>query len=84
MSHSIRCIRKLGPTMRDLCASVAGCFVFMPGFRLVAKGKDGADTPGFTRVAGPNHSPLAGIGAAVFLLVFIASEAFAMISTLRR
>jgi hypothetical protein len=56
----------------------------MPGFRLVAKGKDGADVPGSVRVASPDHSSLAGIGAAVFLLAFVAIEALATISTLRR
>lgn len=84
MSRSTCCIRKLGLNLRDLCASSIGCFVFMPSFRLVAQGKDGADAPESSPVASPNHSPLPGIGAAVFLLAFIASEAFAMVSTLRR
>ena len=84
MNRSIHSIRKLGLTLRDLCASAVGCFVFTPGFLLVTKGEDGADAPGSTRIAIPNQSPLPGIGAALFLLAFIASEAFAMVSTLRR
>jgi hypothetical protein len=56
----------------------------MHGFRLVESGKEEPDTRSSVSVATPSHSRLPGIGAAVFLLVFIASEAFAVVSTLRR
>lgn len=84
MNRSILCIRNLGLTVRDLCASAAGCFVFTRGFHLVEIGKEGSDAAATTHVASPSHGPLAGIGAAVFLLAFIACEAMAMISALRR
>jgi hypothetical protein len=84
MNRSISCIRKLGMTGCDLCASAAGYFVFTRGFHLVEHGKEGSDAAATTPVASPSRSPLAGIGAAVFLLAFISSEAMAIISALRR
>ena len=53
------------------------------GFRLVAMGKEGSETATSIRAVGPARKPLAGIGAALFLLVFVASEALATIGALR-
>jgi hypothetical protein len=70
--------------MWDLCVSAPGCLVFTRGFRQIEAGKEGFGTRSSVSVATPSRIPSAGIGAAVFLLAFIACEALAMISTLRR
>lgn len=84
MNHILRRIATLGPVMGDLVASAAGCFVFSRGFRLVAMDEEDSDTE--SSVHGEGRSPrlLAGIGAAIFLLVFIAGEALAAVVALRR
>jgi hypothetical protein len=84
MSPFIRRISKLGPFMGDLAASAAGCFALMRGFRLLAIGEEGSGTAGSVRAAGTPRKQLAGIGAALFLLAFVASEAAATIVALRR
>jgi hypothetical protein len=83
MSRFVRRILDLGPLMRDLFVSAAGCFVFTRGFRLAAMEKEGSDTVASIRAAGTSRKPLAGIGAALFLLGFIASEALVTIQALR-
>lgn len=83
MSSFVRPFSKLGPLMRDLIASAAGCFVFMRAFRLVATGKEGSDTGSSMPADRRSLKLLAGIGAALFLLVFVASEALAAIGALR-
>jgi hypothetical protein len=65
--------------MWDLCVSSVGCFVFTSGFRSFAMGKEGSETGASIRAVGPVHKPLAGIGAALFLLGFITTEALATI-----
>jgi hypothetical protein len=82
MNSSAGRILKLGPLMRDLFVSAAGCFAFTRCFRLIAIGKEGSDTGPYIHVVGRSRKPLAGIGAALFLLAFVASEALAAIRAL--
>lgn len=83
MNRFLRSISRLGPVLGDLVASAAGCFVFTRGFQLVAINEEKSDTA--QPVHGNIRSPklLAGIGAAIFLLFFIASEALAAVVALR-
>jgi hypothetical protein len=83
MNRFLRSISRLGPVMGDLVASAAGCFVFTRGFRLVAMGEEesGTESPVHGKVRSPKL--LAGIGAAIFLLFFIASETLATVVALR-
>jgi hypothetical protein len=82
MNCSVRRILNLGPLMLDLCASSVGCFVFTSAFRWFAMEKEGSDTVASIRVVGPARKTLAGIGAALFLLAFVNTEALATIRTL--
>jgi hypothetical protein len=83
MTNSIaQSISRLGLFTKDLVASAAGCFFFMPGFRQVTTGNDEADTPLSVDDPDASPKPLAGVGAAFFLLSFIASEALATIRAL--
>lgn len=75
-------ILKLGPLSRDLFVSAAGCFAFTRCFRLIAIGQEGSDTGSSISFASPSRKPWAGIGAALFLLAFVTSEAFATIRAL--
>jgi hypothetical protein len=68
--------------MSRLLVSAAGSFVFVRGFRLVATGKEGPDTESSIRVKDSSRKPLAGLGAALFLLACITNEALAMIRAL--
>jgi hypothetical protein len=83
-SRYLRRILKLGLLMGDIAVSAAGCFVIMRGFRVVAMGQEGLDARSSMRAEGRSTKPLAGIGAALFLLAFVASEAAATIVALRR
>jgi hypothetical protein len=82
MSSFVRRIFKFGPLLWNLVVSAAGGFVFMRGFRLVALGKEGSDSAVAIRTTGLFGRPMAGIGAALFLLVFVSSEALATIRVL--
>jgi hypothetical protein len=82
MNSSAQSIFKLGLFTRDLILSAAGCFLFLPGYRTVTAGGDGARPPLSGCNADASLNPLAGAGAAFFLLSFIASEAFATIRAL--
>ena len=84
MNRFMRRILKLGPFMGDLAVSAAGCFALTRGIRPLAIEKEGSDTAGSVRAAGTPRKQLAGIGAALFLLAFVASEAAATIVALRR
>jgi hypothetical protein len=55
----------------------------MRGFRLVAMDKEESDAGAAPRADGRSPKLLAGIGAALFLLAFVASEALATIGALR-
>ena len=83
MSRMAHVILTLGAIMWDLCVSVSGCFMWMRGFRLITLGNEGSATVASVRGGGKSSRPLAGIGAALFLLAFIASEAVLTIRALR-
>lgn len=70
--------------MRDLVVSAAGCFAFMRGFRVVPMGQERPDARSSMCADGRSAMPLAGIGAALFLLAFVASEAAAAVVALHR
>ena len=80
-SSHVRRILKLGLLVEDMVVSAAGCFVFMPGFRVVAGGQERPD--GKSSMRAHDTKPLAGIGAALFLLAFVVSEAAATVVSLR-
>ena len=82
MNCSARRILNLGPLMWDLCAPSVGCFVFTSGLRSFAMEKEGSDTVASIRAVGPACKTLAGIGAALFLLAFVTTEALATIRAL--
>jgi hypothetical protein len=88
MNRFVRRILELGPLLCDLGLSAVGCFVFMPGFRLVAIDRLGSDTAlsmydaGYD--AGSPRKQLAGFAGALFLLAFVTSEALAMIRAFGR
>jgi hypothetical protein len=77
-------ILQLRPLMEYLAVFAIGCFVFIRGFRTVAMGQGRPDTRSSMRVDGRSGKPLAGFGAAHFLLAFVASEAAATIVGLHR
>jgi hypothetical protein len=56
----------------------------MRGFRLLAMEEKGSGTAGSVGAVGTPRRQWAGIGAALFLLAFVASEAAATIVALRR
>jgi hypothetical protein len=56
----------------------------MRSFRIVAIEKNELETAGPVRAAGRPHRPFVGIGAALFLLLFVVSEAAATIVVLQR
>ena len=78
------CILKLRPLSRDLFVSAAGSFAFTRCLRPIAIGKEGSETGSSICVAGRSRKPLAGIGAALFLLAFVTSEALATMRALSR
>jgi hypothetical protein len=88
MNRFVRRILELGPLLCDLGLSAVGCFVFMRGFRLVAIDELGSDTglsmsdAGYD--AGSPREQFAGTAGALFLLVFVTSEALAMIRAFGR
>lgn len=82
MSSFVRRIFKFGPLLWNLAVSAAGGFVFMRGFHRVTLGKEGLDSRASIRTIGMFRRPMAGIVAALFLLVFVSSEALATIRVL--
>jgi hypothetical protein len=84
MSSYMGRIRKLGPLVGDMVASATGCFALVRGFRVAAVGQEKPDASSSMRADGKSAKPLEGIGAALFLLAFVASEAGATIVALRR
>jgi len=84
MSRHIHRILKFGLLMGDMVVCATGCFAFMRSFRMVAIEKNELDTAEPVRAAGDPRWPFAGIGAALFLLLFVVSEAAATIVVLRR
>lgn len=82
-SRYVRRILKLGSSLWDLVVSAAGCFVFTRGFSLVTIRKQESKTAESIRTVGTSHRPLVAVGAALFLLAFVVSEALAMVGVLR-
>ena len=82
MNRSVRRILNLGPLLWDLCASSVGCFVFTSGFRSFAMGNERSETGASIQAVGPAGKKLAGIGAALFLLAFVTTEALATVRAL--
>jgi hypothetical protein len=83
MNSSMRRIFDLGRTLGILMASAAGCFAFMPGFRLLSIGEQVSSTKSSICVQDMSLRPLAGISGALFLLAFVASEALATLAAFR-
>ena len=84
ITHILGRISKLGPIMANLVASAIGCFVFRPGFRLFAMDGEGSDRELPMQTADRSRGLSIGIGAAIFLMIFIASEALATVAAFRR
>jgi len=84
MNGHKRRILKLGLLIGDLVVCANGCFALVRIFRRVAIEKDESDTTASVRTASTPRKAFAGIGAALFLLAFVASEAAATIVALRR
>ena len=84
MSRLIRRILKLGPILKDMVVSGSGCFVFTRSFRVVATGHERPEASSPLRADSKSTMPLEGVGGALFLLAFVASEAAATIVAFRR
>jgi hypothetical protein len=82
MNCSVRGILKLGLHLSDLCVSSVGCFVFTRGFRSLAMEREGSVTGATIRAVEAARGPLADIGAALFLVAFVTTEALATIRAL--
>ena len=82
--HILGLISKTGSTMGDLVASAVGCFGPTPGLRPVAMDGEGLDAESPTQADSRSPVLSIGIGAAIFLMIFIASEALAALAALRR
>jgi len=76
-------IRTLGPLMGDIAASATGSFSLMHSFGLVASGQEGPDAKLSVRTDRRSAKQFVGIGAALFILAFIASEAAATVVAFR-
>jgi hypothetical protein len=84
MSKILRRLSKLGTLMGYLVASGTGSFAFTNGHRLVAMNEEGSDRKPSMSVGGRPSGGLSGIVAAIFLLLFVVSEAVAAVAALRR
>ena len=84
ISHILGRISRLGPIMGKLVAFTVRCFVFTPGLRLVAMDEERSDGELPMQANGRSLGLSIGIGAAIFLMILIASEAPATIAALRR
>jgi hypothetical protein len=68
--------------MWNICAFSVGYFVFTTAFRSFATEQEGSETGSPIRAVGPPRETLAGIGAALFLLSFVTTEALATVRAL--
>lgn len=84
MSHLLRRISAFGMFVGNLALSGVGGFAFTDGFRLVAMSADVSEQESGIRVGGRSTRRVAGIAAAIFLLLFVTSEAVAAVVALRR
>lgn len=83
MSRYIRGIHKISALMGNLVVSATGCFALMRGFPVVAMRQERPDARSSMHADRRSAMPMAGIGAALFLLAFVASEAAATVVALR-
>jgi hypothetical protein len=79
----VRHISKYSQPLWDLVLSVIGGFAFIGRLGTLAKGEDGFGTGFSPGVDVTPRKPLPGLGAALFLLAFVASEALATIGAFR-
>jgi hypothetical protein len=77
-------ISKFGTIMSDLFSSAFGCFAFTRGFQLVTNDDEQSRAGSPVHGDGRSQKSLADFGPAIFLLVFITSEAMATVIALRR
>lgn len=84
MSKILRRLSKLSALIEYLVASGTGSFAFTSGRRLVAMDEEGSDAKPSMPVGGRPSRGLSGIVAAIFLLLFVASEAVAAVAAFRR
>jgi len=84
MSGLLHRTLKVGLSFGYLVASVAGCFLFTRGFRLIAMDDAGSSALSPVRVAHRPPKLWAGMDKALFLMAFVASEALITIMALRR
>ena len=82
-SRFVRRILKLGTLILDLVVSAAGCFVLISGFSLVTRRRTVSNKAESFRAADRSRKPLVAVGAALFLLAFVTSEALAMLGAFR-
>ncbi len=82
ISTFTRRVSNLGSFTKDLVMAAAGCFLFMPAFCMVTADSDGSASLSSGRSAHAFAEPATEVGAALFLLSFIASEAIATIRVL--
>jgi hypothetical protein len=83
MNSFVHRIFKSPHPLWDLIVSAVGGFAFIGGLSPLTIGKDGSGTRSSPRADGTSSKPSAGIGAALFLLAFVASEALSMIGAFR-
>ena len=84
MRQILRQTSKLCALLGDLIVSGAGCFIFTSGFRQVAMEEEESDTKPPMPVGASSPGRLAGLAAAIFLLLFVTSEAVAAVVALQR
>jgi hypothetical protein len=68
----------------NLFFSAVECFVLRRCFRVVAKGKDGSETNASVHTRGTACNPVAGMGPALILLAFAATDPPALMCAPRR
>jgi hypothetical protein len=74
---------KMGLSIGQMVASVAGCFLFTRGFRLIAMDEAGSSTLSPVRAVSRSPKLWAGMDAALFLMAFVTNEALITIMALR-
>ena len=84
MSSILRPISRFGLFLSNLIASATGCFLFTPGFRMVAMNGEESRSALPMRDKDGHPKSMAGIGAALLLVAFISSEAVATVLALCR
>jgi len=83
MTFLVGRILKFGSFLSIVLASAAGCFVWIRASGLTATERE-ASNSGASMSDGRSSKRLAGVGAALFLMAFVTSEALAMIRAFYR